>query len=138
MSSVRLRSFRQAGLISVSELTLSLSKCPSRFKVLHTLLYYNDAKYSASVSDTSILSTSAVMEERVGAFALDTASLFSEFWQENFAGDLLVSLELGVVRVHAPDLKGLGLGGVALYLVRLGANIPWALVLWFPAGLCSP
>ena len=55
------------------------------------------------------------MEERVGAFALDTASLFSEFWQENFAGDLLVSLELGVVGVQAPDLEGLGLGGVALY-----------------------
>ena len=92
MSSVRLRSFRPAGLISVSELMSSLSKCPSRFKALHTLLYYNNAKYSASVSDTSILSTSAVMEERVGAFALDTASLFSEFWQENFTGDLLVSL----------------------------------------------
>ena len=92
MSSVRLRSFRPAGLISVSELMSSSSKCPSRFKALHTFLYYNDAKYSASLSDSSILSTSAVMEERVGAFALDTASLFSEFWQENFAGDLLVSL----------------------------------------------
>ena len=52
--------------------------------------------------------------------------------------DLLVSLELGVVWVQTPDLEGLGLGGVALYFVRLGANIPWALVLWFPAGLCSP
>ena len=41
---------------------------------------------------------------------------------------MLVSLELGVVGVQAPDLEGLGLGGVALYFVRLGANIPWALV----------
>ena len=52
--------------------------------------------------------------------------------------DLLVFLELGVVGVRAPDLKGLGLGGVALYFVRLGVNIPWALVLWFPAGLSQP